>query len=284
MAIDEMLFLSSSRTGAIPTVRLYRFRRPTITLGHNQTARDAVDLEACAARGIECVRRITGGRALLHHHELTWSVTSPTTGAFSGLSVRGIYMAVNEVFRKACARFGVPLDPKGALSVTDTRPHPPSSLPCLATPTAHEITSSGRKLVPSAMRRNRLSFLHHGALLFAVDSELWSKVKSPSAPEDLEGIGVWQLVTKPPTAEAVNELIRSCFEELFSARESADALTAWELSQLPGLEEKIRARSFSLQDANVLTTRKPFGKPYLATYRSRIPPLRGIAGDGPHRT
>ncbi|HXV63991.1 MAG TPA: biotin/lipoate A/B protein ligase family protein [Vicinamibacteria bacterium] len=238
MAIDEMLFLSSSRTRAIPTVRLYRFRRPTITLGHNQTARDAVDLEACAARGIECVRRITGGRALLHQHELTWSVTSPATGAFSGLSVRGIYTAINDVFRKVCARIGVPLDSPGVQNITDTSAHPPLSLPCLATPSAHEITSSGRKLVPSAMRRNRLSFLQHGALLFTVDSELWSMVKPPSAPEGLEGIGVWQLVAKPPTAEAVCEAVRSSFEELFAARESADAMTAWELSQLPRLEEK----------------------------------------------
>ena len=77
MAGDEALLESAVTPGAVPTLRLYHFRRPTVTFGYGQDVAQAVNQAACRDKHVECVRRITGGRALLHGHDLTYSVAAP---------------------------------------------------------------------------------------------------------------------------------------------------------------------------------------------------------------
>ncbi|OYV73430.1 MAG: hypothetical protein B7Z72_02540 [Gemmatimonadetes bacterium 21-71-4] len=76
MAWDQALMARARRTGEA-VLRVYAWAGPTLSLGRNQRARGAYDLGRAAARGVAIVRRPTGGRALLHHHEVTYSVTAP---------------------------------------------------------------------------------------------------------------------------------------------------------------------------------------------------------------
>ena len=73
----DVSLLDRARSSGECVMRIYEWSRPTLSLGRNQAARGHYDLERARAAGIDFVRRPTGGRAVLHHRELTYSVTAP---------------------------------------------------------------------------------------------------------------------------------------------------------------------------------------------------------------
>src|SRR3990172_2959164 len=136
MAVDEAIFLSAGADPGRATVRLYGFAPPTVSVGYRQSLAEAIDVARCRDLGVEWVRRPTGGRALLHQHELTYAVAAPADGVFRGLGVRAVYGAVNEAIRRALREVGIPLD---ALAPDGSREREPGlHVPCLALPRAHE--------------------------------------------------------------------------------------------------------------------------------------------------
>ncbi len=162
MAVDEAL-LASVRGGGPPTLRFYRWSPACLSLGRNQPARGQYDLEAIRARGIDVVRRPTGGRAVLHDRELTYSVAVP-----DGLlgSPRATYAVVNQALAAGVRRLGVPaeLAPRSGGRVPV-----PSLAPCFKEPVEGEIIAGGRKLIGSAQYREGGVVLQHGSLLLDGD-------------------------------------------------------------------------------------------------------------------
>src|SRR5215475_3676287 len=97
MALDEALMERARRTREW-VLRVYSWRTPTISLGRNQTARGRYDLERMRECGVDVVRRPTGGRAILHAREITYSVTAPADGAGS---LRESYHRINRLLATA---------------------------------------------------------------------------------------------------------------------------------------------------------------------------------------
>jgi lipoate-protein ligase A len=239
MALDEVLLNSAGEPGGGATVRIYGFDPPTVSFGYRQALSEVVNVAACREAGVGWVRRPTGGRALLHQHEVTYSVSSPVEGPFQGLGVRALYDSVSLAIRRALTALGVSLDPPQS-SVRAMEP--PIHGPCLALPGPHEITAGGRKVVASSQRRSRRAFLQHGSILSRVDPLLWSRVAPPGRPgASLHAVGLDELMSAPvPRQALVSSLLRS-FEELFESRASADGLTRREADLLPELQRKYRA-------------------------------------------
>ncbi|HEX8905924.1 MAG TPA: hypothetical protein VF771_13830, partial [Longimicrobiaceae bacterium] len=129
-----------------------------LSLGRNQPARGRYDLAALAARGIDVVRRPTGGRAVLHHRELTYSVAAPE--ALLG-GPRHAYAAINRALVAGLRQLGVAADLQPA---TGARAPAPSLAPCFDQPVEGEVVAAGRKLVGSAQRRLGDVILQHGSL------------------------------------------------------------------------------------------------------------------------
>src|SRR5436309_414428 len=77
MALDEALLAVHEAGATLPTLRVYSWCQPTLSLGYAQNARQEVDLAACQAQGVAVVRRPTGGRAVFHDQEVTYSVVMP---------------------------------------------------------------------------------------------------------------------------------------------------------------------------------------------------------------
>lgn len=163
MARDEALMRWSARTGNA-TFRVYGWSAPTLSLGRNQRARDCYNLEIARARGIGFVRRPTGGRALLHHREITYGATLPVADA---AAAREAYHFVNAILLDALARLGAP-----AAMATATAALPPGLRPCFDAPSAHEIVVNRRKLVGSAQWRHEGAVLQHGSILIR-DDQHW---------------------------------------------------------------------------------------------------------------
>ena len=159
MAVDEAILYALSEGNGLPTLRFYQWEPPCLSLGYSQRSAD-VDEEVCRRLGYTWVRRPTGGRAILHTDELTYSVIVPeaeprvvggiiesyrrlSTGLLAGLQVLGA-----DVFQAE--------DKKGF--------NPHQGAACFDTPSNYEITVAGKKLIGSAQVRRRQVVLQHGTL------------------------------------------------------------------------------------------------------------------------
>jgi lipoate-protein ligase A len=159
MAVDEVLLDGVAAGTALPTLRFYEWTPPCLSLGYFQPF-DVVDLDGCRRLGVEVVRRPTGGRAILHDRELTYSVTLPASLLGHDGGVLPSYYRLSLALREGLVRLGVPvtLAPESANGAG----HGPV---CFDRPSAHEILLDGRKLVGSAQMRRGGGILQHGSIL-----------------------------------------------------------------------------------------------------------------------
>jgi lipoyl(octanoyl) transferase len=217
MAIDASLLDETEKSQSLKTiVRFYGWRIPTISLGRNQQIDKAVDVEYCRTNGIDIVHRPTGGRAVLHDDELTYAVVSNDTDQF-GDSIYGNYKRVSEALCLAYNRLGVP-----AVLAPETRKLSPSANdadpPCFLSPSRYELTVQGRKIVGSAQRRLRRSFLQHGSMPITCDREALARATRLPDPEplDQEMAGVAEFLAQRPTIEQLRGAFIRAFQDYFS--------------------------------------------------------------------
>lgn len=188
MAIDEAL-LDSVVAGGAPVVRFYTWQPAALSLGTNQ-ATGEINRAECESRGFGLVRRLTGGRAVLHQHELTYSVVArendprvsggviesyrKISGALvEGLKTLGASVSLaapdKTVLRAMSARRAATLEDESEATAA-------SSAVCFDTASAYELTSGGKKLVGSAQARRGGVVLQHGSVLLDVDWDAWVSV------------------------------------------------------------------------------------------------------------
>lgn len=183
MALDEALMRHAARSSHW-TLRIYSWSTATLSFGRNQRALDLYDPARVAAGGVRVLRRPTGGRALLHDAELTYSVTAPVAGA-GRLSMA--YTRINRLLVHALRAVGVDAQLAG---LDRGRSGPPGAAPCFDHPAPGEIIVGGRKLAASAQWRSEGALLQHGSVLLsgdqsAVASLLRVPVPAPPAPATL---------------------------------------------------------------------------------------------------
>ncbi len=162
MALDELLLARAENGPAAPVLRLYSFDTPTITLGFHQDPRRTIDIGAVRRGSIGVVRRFTGGRALLHDGELTYSVAAGTDRKPFGDHLQSTYLELSEALAQALRALGV------EAAVSDgrrARGERGLERPCLDSVSRNEITAGGRKIVASAQRRTKNALLQHGSIL-----------------------------------------------------------------------------------------------------------------------
>jgi lipoate-protein ligase A len=159
MAVDEAILHAVAAGRVPPTLRLYAWEPGCLSLGRAQPA-DDVDWQALAAAGLDIVRRPTGGKAILHVDELTYSVVAPETEP----RVRG---GIVESYRRLSAGLVRGLQRLGVTGlVADQRAenrHLEGAV-CFEVPSDYEITAGGRKLAGSAQMRARSAVLQHGTV------------------------------------------------------------------------------------------------------------------------
>lgn len=159
MAIDEAILGAVAEGLALPTLRLYAWAPPCLSLGRNQPLAN-VDREACRAAGVDVVRRPTGGRAILHTDELTYSVALPAGDPRAATDVMEGYRRLTGGLLEGLRRLGVEARPAGHDGPSEGEAGPA----CFEVPSNHEVTAGGRKLAGSAQWRARGGVLQHGSL------------------------------------------------------------------------------------------------------------------------
>ena len=170
MARDVAVLEAVAAGEAPPTLRLYGWDPPCLTIGKHQGL-DAVDLEFCRAEGIDVARRPTGGRALLHHLELTYSVVAPLGTSVLPTALQEAYRLICGALVKAGRELGIDTELTGT-EVNLRLPNPTSTVPCFEAPAEGEVVVAGSKLIGSAMRAHGGCILQHGAILIDWDGSL----------------------------------------------------------------------------------------------------------------
>jgi lipoyl(octanoyl) transferase len=161
MAVDEAVLEAIGSGASLPTLRLFAWQPPCLSLGYAQPAAD-VDRSALMMRGWDLVRRSTGGRAILHTDELTYSV-------IASLKEPRVYGKVLESYQRLSLALLSALHKMGLQARADKDPvlpvsNQPSGPVCFEVPSNYEITVQGKKLIGSAQARRREGVLQHGSL------------------------------------------------------------------------------------------------------------------------
>lgn len=165
MAIDCAIAEAVSQGSRVPTLRLYGWTPFCLSLGYGQRARD-VDRAALAARDWDLVRRPTGGKAILHGDELTYSLCLPLNHELATENVIESYRRLSAGLLRALAHLGIAAqaEPQAA-GQADYAAGPV----CFVAPSHFEITVAGRKVIGSAQLRRRGVMLQHGTIPLAGD-------------------------------------------------------------------------------------------------------------------
>lgn len=236
MALDSAL-LETSRAHGVPIVRFYAWSPACLSLGRNQRARDAHDARTAIDAGIDVVRRPTGGLAVLHDRELTYSVVGPIA-LFGG--PRAAYTAINRALVEGLRLFGVRAvlatpgkraarvpSGAGASSGYEWQARTIQSIePCFLNPSPGEVLAAGRKLVGSAQRCDRGFLLQHGSIL----------LDRPKSHADLMAgsITLSELGAMPSMDDAAVAMRRG-FENTFGIHMVPGVTTAEERARMPAL-------------------------------------------------
>jgi lipoate-protein ligase A len=160
MALDQAIVEAVARSDSPPTLRLYAWDPPCLSLGHAQSL-DDVDLERLTALGWDLVRRPTGGRSILHTDELTYSVAAPAAHPDLAGTVLGSYRTISRGLTAGLERLGLEPEVQPEIRLTEEERANPI---CFEVPSSYEITVRGRKLVGSAQVRRQGGVLQHGSL------------------------------------------------------------------------------------------------------------------------
>jgi lipoate-protein ligase A len=209
MAMDEALMCRAAQTGEA-VFRVYGWESPTLSLGRNQRARGCYDAAIAREMGVGFVRRPTGGRALLHDHEVTYSVTMPIAGASEAAEA---YDFINEVLLGALDRLGVRAErAPGGDAI------PPGIRPCFDVPSEREICVSGRKLIGSAQWRRDGALLQHGSILIRDDQAVISRLANTPLDGPPSAATLGSALGRDPTIEEVSRPLRESLAATVGAR------------------------------------------------------------------
>ncbi|MBW6465553.1 MAG: lipoate--protein ligase family protein [Brevefilum sp.] len=178
MAVDEAILESVYNNQSLPTLRLYAWQPACLSLGHAQPFAE-VNTQVLVAQGWDVVRRPTGGRAILHVDELTYSVIAPQSEPRVKGGVLESYLRLSEALLEALRSLG--LNPQANEKAANSNSKAPNPV-CFEVPSNYEITVKGKKLIGSAQARRKDGLLQHGALpLYGDLTRIISALKFPDA-------------------------------------------------------------------------------------------------------
>jgi lipoate-protein ligase A len=249
MAIDEAILWAVAEGESLPTLRFFGWEPSCLSIGYSQSMEGEVDVDRCREAGIDIVRRPTGGRAILHADELTYSVVAPQTEP----RVAG---GVVESYRRLSAGLVAGLRSLGlAVAQVETADDKGESAACFDAPSSYEITVSGKKLVGSAQVRKKRVVLQHGSLPLEGDIARifdFLKVSSEERREELKqelrarATSLELALGHSVLFEEVARHLAAGFAQALNLRLISGQLSEYEL----GLAEKLRQEKYAAREWN----------------------------------
>jgi len=196
MAVDAAILSAIGRNEVPPTLRLYRWDPPCISLGYSQPYAD-LDQDLLRTRGWEVVRRPTGGRAILHTDELTYAVIGPKSDPRLKGGLLQSYRRLSSALSSSLKILGLPVEIHSGKN-----PDANNQPVCFENPSDFEITVEGKKIIGSAQARKKEGILQHGTLPLVGDLSRITQVLQYSTPDHKDQAAAL-LLQKASTVESV---------------------------------------------------------------------------------
>jgi lipoate-protein ligase A len=234
MALDRAVLHAREAGQASPTLRLYRWEVPTVTLGHFQPL-EQVDLDACARRGFDACRRPTGGRGVLHDQELTYSVVASVDDGVprgTAASYRYLSAALAEAYRALAVPAELTARERGSKG----------SGACYLHSTPADLSLGAAKLSGSAQVWKGDSVLQHGSFVISRDVVAESEVFRLGEPgvdalarstATLEGV-----LDRRPDIESLAAAVATAFERVLGVRFLQGSLAPQEIVEAGRLRDE----------------------------------------------
>lgn len=170
MARDEYLFIRC-RLRKCGFLRLYSWAKPSFSFGVNQKISRALNLAFIRRNDCAFVRRITGGKTVLHDHEITYALVSSEEVFFRENDLTGSYLHISRVIMRAFQNIGV----KATMCRSRSSDYSRTDNPCFSFPTLNEIEIQGKKIVGSAQKRDKKALLQHGSIPITMNYKLYAR-------------------------------------------------------------------------------------------------------------
>jgi lipoate-protein ligase A len=237
MSLDEAIAAVVRRGDAPPTLRLYEWEMPSVSIGCFQRIKD-VDLTYCTERNIPIVRRPTGGRGILHNREITYSFSVKTTHQLFSKGLHDSYRKIGTAFSLALSKVG--LSPEVILHRVSLRTSTNNSRSplCFKSISYGEVTIKHRKIIGSAQKRWFDGLLQQGSLPYQINKYEIAKVFRLEPVEVGEKIIGLKEILPDLKLKDLKEAIRVSFEENFDIQLIPSAPSQEEVSLAEELEAK----------------------------------------------
>jgi len=240
MAIDEAIFIACEKGFSPKTIRFYGWNPPAISIGYFQKTSYLFESKRMNELSLDMVRRPTGGRAVFHEEEVTYSIIS-SLDAFSRNGVLEPYRMISHALVSGLKSIGVPAEllskrKRGQTKGTDS----PS---CFSSSSLYEIVTQGKKIIGSAQKRSRNFLLQQGSILLDLNREKWTSIFKTE--DDNRMISLQEVLNRKisfrEVSKALIEALNKSFGPLFQ-----DKLTLYEKR----LSERLRKQKYTTQEWN----------------------------------
>ena len=237
MAVDEAVSERVAADEAPPTLRIYGWAPPGVSLGSFQALDEAVNVGAIRRRGYDLVRRPTGGRAIIHHDEVTYSVAIRADALCDGGSVVRSYREISRGIEVALTRLGVPAHIPERRRATRAKAHDLPAV-CFAKAMGGDMVVDGRKIVGSAQMRRAGTILQHGSIPIRIDLQEHLEILGGS--EDASrasmalghaAVGVADAIGRDISFEELGWAVAAGFAEAFEIELSEEELAPDEVAR-----------------------------------------------------
>jgi lipoate-protein ligase A len=233
MALDEAVSKAVRKNLSPPTLRIYQWDRPSLSIGYFQRISE-IDIDYCNKKGYPVVRRLTGGRAILHDTELTYSVS----GSSDSSLFRGSLLENYSLISKAMI-LGLKINGINAKSSTRRKRNAGRKNPaCFKTVSYGEITIEGKKVIGSAQKRFSNGFLQHGSILLNFNAGEFCNVLGSNDEEDFKDIGSINDYVPELSFNVLRCSLKEAFEITLKLKMISDNPTKFELNLAKELEQK----------------------------------------------
>lgn len=225
MEFDMLLAQRLQRGEILPTLRIYGWKPWAVSLGYNQSEHD-IDLIRCNEFGFDVVRRPTGGRAILHSNELTYSVVMPADGR----GITEVYSLISKALVAGLSKICPDVSYETSQPNFQSLYKKQESIPCFSASARYEVQINGKKLVGSAQRRFSLPIgpevvLQHGSILLGPEHRMLAEILHVSDDEvrtkitnDIESktIDLSTAVGRPVLFNETAAVLKNGFEEMMN--------------------------------------------------------------------
>jgi len=247
MAIDEAVLIKHAQGLVPPTLRFYTWEPSAVTLGYFQSLEKEIDTEGCQQVGVDYVRRLTGGRAVLHDRDFTYSVVVLEENPLIPKGILESYKELSRGIIQGLDLLEVKAEVVALADDANKGKKKDLSVACFDSPSWYEVVIDGKKIVGSAQTRKEGVLLQHGSILLDLDvDKLFTVLKTPSEKvkerikQDFpnRAISLDTVLGKKIAYEDLIHIMQRGFAEALGIKLSPGALTPQEIALAEELAEK----------------------------------------------